>query len=104
MPPTLLTLDRDEILAFWRQHGEIVLQPLFGNGGAGVFHLRPGDDNLNSLLAMYALVHREPGMVQRYLPEVRQGDKRIILVDGEPQGAGVRGPPAAAAGAHVPVG
>src|ERR1700731_1604967 len=83
MPPTLLTLDRDEIRAFWQEHGEIVLKPLFGNGGAGVFHLRPGDDNLNSLLEMYASVYREPVMVQRYLPEVRQGDKRIILVEGE---------------------
>ncbi len=54
MPPTLLTLDRDEIRAFWDKHGEIILKPLFGNGGAGVFHLRPGDDNLNSLLEMYA--------------------------------------------------
>src|SRR6476646_10538763 len=86
MPPTLLSLDREEIQAFWKKHGEIVLKPLFGNGGAGVFHLRSGDDNLNSLLEMYALVHREPVMVQRYLPEVRQGDKRIILVEGEPEG------------------
>src|ERR1700686_715383 len=69
MPPTLLTLDRDEILAFWRQHGEIVLKPLFGNGGAGVFRLRPGYENLNSLLEMYALAHREPIMGQGYLPE-----------------------------------
>src|SRR6476646_943394 len=86
MPPTLLSLDPNEIRAFWKEHGEIVLKPLFGNGGAGVFHLRTGDDNLNSLLEMYALVHREPVMVQRYLPEVRQGDKRIILVEGEPEG------------------
>src|ERR1700736_3130052 len=87
MPPTLLSLDPNKIRAFWQQHGEIVLKPLFGNGGAGVFHLRPGDDNLNSLLEMYALVHREPVMVQRYLPEVRQGDKRIILIEGEEKGA-----------------
>jgi len=86
MPPTLLTLDRAEIDAFRQQHGEIVLKPLFGNGGAGVFHLRPGDDNLGSLLEMYASVYREPVMVQRYLPEVRQGDKRIILVEGEAKG------------------
>src|SRR6266571_2133641 len=104
MPPTLLTLDRDEILAFWREHGEIVLKPLFGNGGAGVFHLRPGDDNLNSLLEMYALVHREPVMVQRYLPEVRQGDKRIILVEGAPVGAVNRVPPAGEARANLHVG
>ena len=53
MPPTLLTRDRDAIRAFWREHGDIILKPLFGNGGAGVFHLRPGDENLNALLEMY---------------------------------------------------
>jgi glutathione synthase len=104
MPPTLLSLDPNEIRAFWQQHGEIVLKPLFGNGGAGVFHLRPGDDNLNSLLEMYALVHREPVMVQRYLPEVRQGDKRIILVEGEPKGAVLRVPPEGEARANLHVG
>jgi glutathione synthase len=104
MPPTLLSFDRDEIRAFWQEHGEIVLKPLFGNGGAGVFHLRPGDDNLNSLLEMYALVYREPVMVQRYLPEVRQGDKRIILVEGEPKGAVMRVPPEGEARANLHVG
>jgi glutathione synthase len=92
MPPTLLSFDRDEIRAFWKEHGEIVLKPLFGNGGAGVFHLRPGDDNLNSLLEMYGSVYREPVMVQRYLPEVRKGDKRIILVEGEALGWMLRVP------------
>jgi len=104
MPPTLITSDRDAITAFRREHGEIILKPLFGNGGAGVFHLRPGDDNLNSLLEMYALVHREPVMVQRYLPEVRQGDKRIILVEGEPKGAVLRVPPEGEARANLHVG
>jgi glutathione synthase len=104
MPPTLLTLDPNEIRTFWQEHGEIVLKPLFGNGGAGVFHLRPGDDNLNSLLEMYALMHREPVMVQRYLPEVRQGDKRIILVEGEPKGAVLRVPPEGEARANLHVG
>src|SRR3954449_2798410 len=101
MPPTLLTLDPAEIRAFWQEHGDIILKPLFGNGGAGVFHLRPGDENLNSLLEMYALVHREPVMVQRYLPEVRQGDKRIILVEGEPVGAVNRVPPEGEARANL---
>src|SRR5436189_1990093 len=87
MPPTLLTFDAAEIRAFWQQHGDIVLKPLFGNGGAGVFRLRPGDENLNSLLEMYALVHREPVMVQRYLPEGRLGAKRNILVEGDSGGA-----------------
>src|SRR6202163_153709 len=104
MPPTLLSLDRDEIRAFWQEHGEIVLKPLFGNGGAGVFHLRPGDDNLNSLLEMYASVYREPVMVQRYLPEVRAGDKRIILVEGEPVGAVNRVPPDRSESANLHVG
>src|SRR5438067_4485892 len=104
MPPTLLSLDPNEIRAFWREHGEIVLKPLFGNGGAGVFHLRPGDDNLNSLLEMYGVVHGEPVMVQRYLPEVREGDKRIILVEGEPKGAVLRVPPEGEARANLHVG
>jgi glutathione synthase len=104
MPPTLLTLDPEEIRAFWQEHGDIILKPLFGNGGAGVFHLRPGDENLNSLLEMYARVHREPVMVQRYVPEVRQGDKRIILVEGEPVGAVNRVPPEGEARANLHVG
>src|SRR5579863_6465093 len=104
MPPTLLTLDPGEIRAFWREHGDIILKPLFGNGGAGVFHLRPGDENLNSLLEMYSGVYREPVMVQRYLPQVRQGDKRIILVEGEPVGAVNRVPAAGEARANLHVG
>ncbi|MBV9863353.1 MAG: glutathione synthase [Alphaproteobacteria bacterium] len=104
MPPTLLTLDKDEIRAFWQEHGDIILKPLFGNGGAGVFHLRPGDENLNALLEMYGLVHREPVMVQRYLPEVRQGDKRIILIEGEAAGAVMRVPPEGESRANLHVG
>jgi glutathione synthase len=104
MAPTLLTLDRDEIRAFWREHGDIIIKPLFGNGGAGIYRLRPGDENLNSLLEMYALLHREPVMVQRYIPEVRQGDKRIILVEGEPKGAVLRVPPEGEARANLHVG
>jgi glutathione synthase len=104
MPPTLLSLDRDEIRAFWQEHGDIVLKPLFGNGGAGVFHLRPGDDNLNSLLEMYGQMYREPVMVQRYLPEVREGDKRVILVEGEPMGAVMRVPAEGEARANLHVG
>ena len=104
MPPTLLTLDRDEIRAFWKEHGEIILKPLFGNGGAGVVRLRPGDDNLTSLLEMYASIYREPVMVQRYLPEVRQGDKRIMLVDGEPVGGVMRVPAEGEARANLHVG
>ncbi len=104
MPPTLLTRDRDEIRAFWQEHGDIILKPLFGNGGAGVFRLRAGDENLTALLEMYESIQREPVMVQRYLPEIRQGDKRIILVEGEPMGGVLRVPPAGEARANLHVG
>jgi glutathione synthase len=104
MPPTLITADRDEILAFRREHREIILKPLFGNGGAGVFHLPPEDDNLNALLELFTQLYREPIIVQRYLPEVRQGDKRIILIEGEPLGGVLRVPPAGEARANLHVG
>ncbi|GGA37730.1 glutathione synthase [Pelagibacterium lentulum] len=84
MPETLITRDEQEIRAFRAEFGDIVLKPLFGNGGAGVFRITPNDENLGSLLEMFEANFREPFMVQRYLPDVRQGDKRIILVDGEP--------------------
>ena len=87
MPPTLISRDPSAISAFRDQHKDIIIKPLFGNGGAGVFRLQPGDQNLNALLEMFFGQNREPVMVQAYLPEVRQGDKRIILVDGEAVGA-----------------
>jgi len=87
MPPTLITSDREEILAFRAEHKDIIVKPLYGNGGAGVFHVTPNDENLGSLLELFTQLYREPVIVQRYLPEVRQGDKRIILIDGEPAGA-----------------
>jgi len=83
MPPTLITSDAAEIRSFRAEHQDIILKPLYGNGGAGVFRVTPGDENLGALLEMFAQFYREPIMVQRYLPEVRQGDKRIILVNGE---------------------
>jgi glutathione synthase len=104
MPPTLLTRDRDAIRAFWREHGDIILKPLFGNGGAGVFRLRPGDENLTALLEIYESIQREPVMVQRYVPEIRKGDKRIILVEGEAMGAVLRVPPEGEARANLHVG
>jgi glutathione synthase len=104
MPPTLITSDRDEIIAFRAQHGDIILKPLFGNGGAGVFRLTPADENLNALLEMFTLFYREPIMVQRYLPAVRQGDKRIVLIDGEPAGGVNRVPAAGEARANLHVG
>jgi glutathione synthase len=87
MPPTLITSDGEAIAAFREEHRDIIVKPLFGNGGAGVFHIGPGDENLNSLLEMFSGLYREPIIVQRYLPEVRAGDKRIILIDGKPAGA-----------------
>ena len=87
MPPTLITSDMRQILEFRAEHKDIIVKPLFGNGGAGVFHLKPDDENLSSLMEMFTKASREPVIVQRYLPEVREGDKRIILVDGEAAGA-----------------
>jgi glutathione synthase len=93
LPPTLITSDRAAILDFRREHGDVIVKPLFGNGGAGVFHVTPEDENLNALLEMFTAFYREPVVVQRYLPEVRAGDKRIILVDGAAVGAINRVPP-----------
>ena len=83
MPPTLIASDPAQIRAFRDEHKDIILKPLYGNGGTGVFRLKPDDENLGSLLEMFANFYREPIMAQRYLPEVRTGDKRIILIDGE---------------------
>ncbi|BBK34794.1 glutathione synthase [Stella humosa] len=87
MPPTLITADRQEVLAFRAEHKDIIVKPLFGNGGSGVFHIGPDDENLSALLEMFTQIYREPIIIQRYLPEVRRGDKRIILIDGVPGGA-----------------
>ena len=87
MPPTMVTWDVEAIRGFRATHKDIVVKPLFGNGGAGVFLIREDDPNLNSLLEMHFAHSREPLMIQRYEPAVRQGDKRIILIDGEPVGA-----------------
>ncbi|HFD15441.1 MAG TPA: glutathione synthase [Rhodospirillales bacterium] len=104
MPPTLITYDLEEIKAFRREQGDIVVKPLYGNGGNGVFHLRPEDTNLNSLIEFFRGVLDEPLMVQRYLPEVRQGDKRIVLIDGEAAGAINRIPPPDDARANLHIG
>ena len=83
MPPTLVTRSVEEIKQFRAEHKDIVVKPLYGNGGAAIFRIPKGDTNLNSLVELLGMTFREPIMVQRYLPEVRKGDKRIILVDGE---------------------
>src|SRR5207302_7456162 len=72
LPPTLLTRDRDAIRAFWSEHEDIILKPLFGNGGAGVLRLRPGDESLRARLERYESIQREPVMVQGYIPDLRQ--------------------------------
>ncbi len=104
MPETLISSDAGAIRDFRKKHGDIILKPLFGNGGAGVFHLRPEDENLNALLEMFTQLYREPVIAQRYLPEVRRGDKRIILVEGEPVGAVLRVPAEGEARANLHVG
>jgi glutathione synthase len=86
-PPTLISRDPVEIRTFRQEHGDIIIKPLYGNGGAGVFRLAEGDQNLGALLEMFSTAFPEPFVVQRYLPEVRKGDKRIMLVEGEPVGA-----------------
>jgi glutathione synthase len=104
MPPTLITSDADTVRAFRKEHGEIVVKPLYGNGGAGVFRVRPEDENLNTIMEFFAAFVREPMMVQRYEAKVRQGDKRIILVDGEAVGAINRVPAAGEARSNMHVG
>ena len=104
MPPTLIASDLDEIKAFRREYQDIIVKPLFGNGGAGVFHLKPDDENLGALLEMFTQLSREPVIVQQYLPEIRQGDKRILLVDGEPAGGVSRIPPEGEARANFHAG
>ena len=104
MPPTVITSDPAEIAAFRAEHKDLIIKPLFGNGGAGVFHITPEDENLNALLEMFTSRSREPVILQRYLPEIRGGDKRIILVDGKAAGAVMRIPPPGEARANLHVG
>ncbi len=87
MPPTLISRDKDEINAFRAEHGDVVMKPLYGHGGAAVFRITPNDMNFGSLYDMFSVTFREPWVIQRFLPEVKHGDKRIILVDGEFAGA-----------------
>ena len=87
MPPTLITRDVMAVRRFREEFGDIILKPLYGNGGAGVFRLAHGDENFAALVELFTLSFREPFIAQRYVPDVRKGDKRIILVDGEAVGA-----------------
>ena len=103
-PPTTIARDLDTLKAFKHQHGDIILKPLYGNGGAGVFRLDPNDRNLNSLYEMFTGINREPLIAQKFLPDVALGDKRIILVDGEAVGAINRVPAAGETRSNMHVG
>jgi glutathione synthase len=87
MPPTLITRRLEETRAFHAEHGEVVVKPLYGNGGSAVFHVGRRDANLAALTELFGEVWREPFMVQAFLPDVSKGDKRIVLVDGKVAGA-----------------
>ena len=104
MPPTLISRNAAIIQRFRAQHRDIIIKPLYGNGGAGVFRLQPSDQNINALLEMFFSSNHEPVMVQAFLPEVVKGDKRIILINGEPVGAINRVPQEGEARSNMHVG
>ena len=104
MPPTLITRALTDVQAFRAEYKDIIIKPLYGNGGAAVFRIKPGDGNLSSMVELFQTVFREPFMVQEYRPEVKQGDKRIILVDGEIAGALNRVPQAGETRSNLHVG
>ena len=104
MPPTMITWDLEAIRSFRSEHKDIIVKPLFGNGGAGVFRIKQDDENLASLLEMHFARSREPLMIQRYEPAVRRGDKRIILVDGVAMGGINRVPAVGEARSNMHVG
>ncbi len=103
-PPTLIARDLGTIRDFKAAQGDVILKPLYGNGGAGVFRLDPADRNLSALHELFAGLSREPMIVQKYLPQVVNGDKRVILVDGEPVGAINRVPQAGETRSNLHVG
>lgn len=86
-PPTLITSDIDAIYDFRERHGDMVLKPLYGGGGSGVVRLKADDPNLDALLELHAMISREQVIAQKFIPAVSKGDKRVLLVDGEPVGA-----------------
>lgn len=103
-PPTTIARDLETIKAFKAKHDDVILKPLYGNGGAGVFRLDPNDRNLSSLHELFTGFSREPLIVQKFLPDVSNGDKRVILVDGEPVGAINRVPAAGETRSNMHVG
>lgn len=103
-PPTTIARDLETIKEFKHKHGDVILKPLYGNGGAGVFRLDANDRNLTSLHELFTGFSREPLIVQKFLPDVSNGDKRVILVDGEPVGAINRVPAAGETRSNMHVG
>jgi glutathione synthase len=104
MPPTMITRDLAEVKSFLAQHGEIVVKPLYGNGGVAVFHVGKNGANLSSLVELFKASWVEPFMVQAFIPGVAEGDKRIVLVDGEVAGAVNRIPGAGEIRSNLAVG
>ena len=104
IPPTMIARDLEDLRAFKHAHGDIILKPLYGNGGAGVFRLDPNDRNIASLHELFAGINREPLIAQKFVPDVSNGDKRVILVDGEPVGAINRVPAAGETRSNMHVG
>ncbi len=103
-PPTMIARDLETLKSFRAAHGDVILKPLYGNGGAGVFKLTQGDSNLASLHELFSGINREPLIMQQFLPDVSKGDKRVILVDGEPVGAINRVPAAGETRSNMHVG
>ena len=103
-PPTLITSDRIALTAFHKQHGDVVLKPLHGNGGSGVIKLRADDPNLDALIEIHQGASRDPLVIQKFIPAVSKGDQRIILIDGEPVGAINRIPAKGAVRSNLHVG
>lgn len=103
-PPTMIARDLETLKSFRATHGDVILKPLYGNGGAGVFKLKQDDSNLASLHELFAGINREPLIMQKFLPAVIKGDKRVILVDGEPVGAINRVPAAGETRSNMHVG
>lgn len=104
MPPTLISRDRQAMSAFRETHQDLIIKPLYGFGGGDVFHIKPGDSNFEALIDLFLARSREPVMVQAYLPAVVTGDKRIILIDGEPVGGFNRVPQVGHARSNLAVG
>tara|TARA_R110001592_G_scaffold79054_1_gene236683 strand:+ start:17400 stop:18359 length:960 start_codon:yes stop_codon:yes gene_type:complete len=104
VPATLITADKNALLDFYKKYGNIVLKPLYSKGGEQIYHVDTNSFNLSTLLEMFEMFYKEPIIAQKYIPEARQGDKRVILIDGEPAGATLRVPAAGEARANTNVG